>query len=88
MVNADYIDIKGAVQATGFESVTLNAGRYIRLTDTSYKPKSGDGDFWSGLFYVDGDLTLASSCTYVTTGSDFIFASDSDIYTQSPAPPV
>jgi filamentous hemagglutinin family protein len=83
VVNADYIDIKGAVQATGFEALTLNAGRYIRLTDTYYKPKSGNGDFWSGLFYVDGDLTLASSCTYVTTGSDFIFASDSDIYTQS-----
>ena len=75
-MNGRFIDITGGeIRVRGFDTVALKADNDIRLSDIKYVTK-GTGSGWAGAFSVDGNLTLTSARTYVTTGSYFTLSAD------------
>ncbi|MGO9018926.1 MAG: filamentous haemagglutinin family protein [Syntrophobacteraceae bacterium] len=58
VLSADWIDVTGSIQFSGFQKMSLEATRDIRLFDYSY------GSFWQGLLETPGDLTLQADRIY------------------------
>ena len=74
VVNADYIDVDGDINLSGFQDVTLSALQDLRLFDRQYSASAvgGSGGWaWSGRVAAAGDMTLQAGRIYAGTLSRF-----------------
>ena len=66
-LSADWIDLTGSINISGFKDVNLDATRDIRLTDQYYTSSLQ----YDGKLYVAGDLIMKADRIYPTTNSTF-----------------
>jgi hypothetical protein len=72
-LGGEYIGIKGSVAVSGFNAVSLEAKKDIRLTDDVYYDNA-NRLIWKGQLRTPGDLTVQAARIYPTTHSDFTLA--------------
>ncbi len=65
-----WIDVTGSVTLSGFQDVTLEAARDLRLSDRYYT-REGSNPLWKGNLTASGRLTLDADRIYPTTLSQF-----------------
>ncbi|MFO7962433.1 MAG: filamentous hemagglutinin N-terminal domain-containing protein [Desulfobacterales bacterium] len=83
-LDGEYMEINGSVAVSGFNTISLDATKDIRLTDDVYYNNTGRL-MWKGQLRTPGDLTVRSARIYPTTQSDFTLASDEGRITILPA---
>jgi filamentous hemagglutinin family protein len=77
-----WIDLIGSITINGFQAVSLNAGRDIRLQDQQYTQSLPQ---WQGQLALAGDLLLKADRIYPTTLSSYTLKSTGGKVTILPA---